>query len=120
MGVRNPKVVLVNRHEDADTIFRNDQQNNMGGHNNLATMVKNILAQNDLHIGLHRPNFVSAPGSQSLLKTLVNVEHIAHYLTEVGDITYNENLRMKYFPNSLTKKCLYLVYNILTTFHSQL
>ena len=31
------------------------------------------------------------------------VEHIAHYLTEAGDIANNENLRMKHFPSSLTK-----------------
>ena len=31
------------------------------------------------------------------------VEHIARYLTEAGDIANNENLRMRYFPSSLTK-----------------
>jgi len=31
------------------------------------------------------------------------VEHIARYLMEAGDITNNENLKMKYFPSSLTK-----------------
>jgi hypothetical protein len=31
------------------------------------------------------------------------VEHITRYLTEVGDLANNENLKMKYFPNSLTK-----------------
>jgi len=31
------------------------------------------------------------------------VEHIAHYLTEAGDLANNENLRMKYFPSLLTK-----------------
>jgi hypothetical protein len=31
------------------------------------------------------------------------VEHIARYLTEAGDLANNENLWMKYFPNSLTK-----------------
>jgi len=31
------------------------------------------------------------------------VKHIARYLTEAGDITNNENLRMKYFPSCLTK-----------------
>ncbi|KEH15977.1 hypothetical protein MTR_0401s0010 [Medicago truncatula] len=31
------------------------------------------------------------------------VEHITRYLTEVSNIANNENLRMKYFPSSLTK-----------------
>jgi len=31
------------------------------------------------------------------------VEHIACYLTEAGDIANNMNLRMRYFPSSLTK-----------------
>jgi hypothetical protein len=44
------------------------------------------------------------------------VEHITRYLTEVGDLAKNENLKMKYFPNSLTKKSFYLVYNPSTTF----
>jgi len=45
------------------------------------------------------------------------VKHIAQYLMEAGDITNNENLKMKYFPTSLTKKCLYLVHNIASSFH---
>ena len=31
------------------------------------------------------------------------VEHVARYQTELGDLIVNEDLRMKYFPNSLTK-----------------
>jgi len=31
------------------------------------------------------------------------VEHFARYLTEAGDITNNENFKMKYFRTSLTK-----------------
>ena len=42
-------------------------------------------------------------------------EHIAHYLTEVGDITNNENFKMKYFPSSLTKNA----FTWLTTLPSQ-
>jgi hypothetical protein len=30
------------------------------------------------------------------------IEHIARYLTEAGDLANDENLRLKYFPNSLT------------------
>jgi hypothetical protein len=38
------------------------------------------------------------------------VKHIARYMTKAGDIANNENLRMKYFPSSLTKNAL--VYNV--------
>jgi len=72
-------------------------------------------------MGLHRPNFVSALSDYVLAEELPKgwkipkftkfggetnestVEYIARYLTEAGDIANNENLRMKYFPSSLTK-----------------
>lgn len=38
------------------------------------------------------------------------VEHVAKYHIEAGGITNNEPLEMKYFPNSLIKKCFNLVY----------
>lgn len=84
-------------------------------------MVKTILAQNSLNLGLHRPNFVSALSLYVLQTELSRewkipkftkfvgdiseyiVEHIARYLTKAEDIANNENLKMKYFPNSLTK-----------------
>jgi hypothetical protein len=94
------------------------------------------MAQNGLNIGLHRPNFVS-PLSEYVLQTELprgckipkfttfagdssesTVEHIARYLTEAGDIAKNENLRLIFFPNSLTKKCLYMVHHTCTAFHS--
>lgn len=31
------------------------------------------------------------------------VEHVVRYQTEAGDIMNNENFKVKYFPNSLTK-----------------
>jgi len=82
---------------------------------------KIFLAQSGLNLGLHRPNFVLVL-SEFVLQTELpigwkipmftkfawdsnesTVEHIAGYLTEVEDITNNENLMMKYFPNYLTK-----------------
>jgi hypothetical protein len=72
-------------------------------------------------MGLHRPNFVSALSDYVLTEELPKgwkipkftkfggetnestVEHISRYLTEASDIANNENLRMKYFPSSLTK-----------------
>jgi hypothetical protein len=117
----NPGVVLVNRNQNADEVIRNVQQNRFEGQNNLAHLVETILAQNGLNIGLHRPNFVSAL-SEYVLQTELprnwktpkftkfagdtsesTVEHIARYMVEAGNIADNENLRMKYFPNSLTK-----------------
>jgi hypothetical protein len=115
-----PEVVLVNRNQNADEVLRNVQHNDFG-QQNLANLVETILAQNGLNVGLHRPNFVS-PLSEFVMQTEIprgwktpkftkfagdttesTVEHIAWYLTEAGDIANNENLRMKYFPNSLTK-----------------
>ena len=87
----------------------------------LAKLVENIMAQNGLNVGLHRPNFAS-PLSEYVLQTELptgynipkfttfagdtsesTLKHIARYLTEAGDIANNENLRLKFFPNSLTK-----------------
>ncbi|KAK2415615.1 hypothetical protein QL285_038080 [Trifolium repens] len=118
---QNPGIVLVNRNQNADDVVRNVQNNNFAGQNNIANLVETILAQNGLNIGMHRPHFVSAL-SEYVLQTELprgwkipkftkfagdtsesTVEHIARYLTEVGDLANNENLRMKYFPNSLTK-----------------
>jgi hypothetical protein len=78
------------------------------------------MVQNGLNIGLHRPNFVS-PLSELVLQSKhprgykipkltkfaghtseSTVEHIARYLTEAGDLENFENLRLKFFPNSLT------------------
>ncbi|KAK2422492.1 hypothetical protein QL285_033024 [Trifolium repens] len=118
---QNPGIVLVNRNQNADDVVRNVQNNNFAGQNNIANLVETILAQNGLNIGMHRPHFVSAL-SEYVLQTELprgwkipkftkfagdtnesTVEHIARYLTEARDLANNENLRMKYFPSSLTK-----------------
>ncbi|XP_040864998.1 uncharacterized protein [Glycine max] len=117
----NPGIVLVNRNQNADEVIGNIQQNRFDRQNNLAQMVETILVQNGLNLGLHRPNFVS-PLSEYVLQTELprgvkipkftkfagetnesTVEHIARYLVEAGDLANNENLRMKFFPSSLTK-----------------
>jgi len=100
------EVILVGRNHDADEVVRNVQQQNFGAHNNIATLVENIMAQNGLKVGLHRPNFVS-PLSEYVLQTELprgykipkftsfaghtsesTVEHITRYLTE-ADIANN-------------------------------
>jgi len=115
------EVILVDRNHDADEVVRNVQQQNIGAHNNIVNLVENIMAQNGLKVGLHRPNFIS-PLLEYVLQTELPwgykipkfttfagdtsesiVEHIARYLTESGDIANNENLRLKFFPNSLKK-----------------
>jgi len=115
------EVILVDRNHDADEVVRNVQQQNIGAHNNITNLVENIMAQIGLNMGLHRPNFVSSL-SEYVLQTGLSrgckipkftmfagdtsestVEHITRYLTEAGDIANNENLRLKFFPNSLTK-----------------
>lgn len=62
LGRNDPDVVLVNRNQDADQVVRIVQQNKFffvyGGGDNIANMVEQILAQNGLNIGLHRPKFV--------------------------------------------------------------
>ncbi|KAK2410036.1 hypothetical protein QL285_045428 [Trifolium repens] len=57
------------------------------------------VLQTELPRGWKIPKFTKFAGDTSES----TVEHIARYLTEAGDLTNNENLRMKYFPNSLTK-----------------
>ena len=116
-----PEVILIDRNDNADEVVWNVQQQNIGVHNNIANLVENIMAQNGLNIGLHRPNFVSLLSELVLQSELSRgykiskftkfagdtnesiVEHIARYLTEAGDLANDENLRLKFFPNSLTK-----------------
>lgn len=58
VGQNEPKVVLVNRNQNKNELYKSVQQNNFGRKNNLAHMVETILAQNGFNTGLHRPNFV--------------------------------------------------------------
>jgi len=112
---------MVNRHQDADQVVMQARRNNYEGQNNIANVVETLLAHNSFNMGLHRPNFVSALSEYVLMSELPRnwkipkftkfagetnesaVEHIARYLIEAGDIENNENLKMKYFPSSLTK-----------------
>jgi len=63
-----PKTILVDRNDNVDEVVRNIQQQNIGVHKNIANLVENIMAQNGLNIGLHRPNFVS-PLSELVLQS---------------------------------------------------
>ncbi|XP_050914626.1 uncharacterized protein LOC127129500 [Lathyrus oleraceus] len=111
---------MVNRDQDADEVIHRVRQENMM-ENNITTMIERIIAQNGLNTGLRRPNYAS-PLSEYALQTELprgckipkftkfsgdtsesTIEHIARYMTEAGDLANSENLRMKYFPSSLTK-----------------
>ncbi|XP_050891299.1 uncharacterized protein LOC127096796 [Lathyrus oleraceus] len=111
---------MVNRNQDADEVIHRVRQENMM-ENNLTIMIERIMAQNGLNTGLRRPNYTS-PLSGYVLQTELprgckipkltkfsgdisesTIEHIARYMIEAGDLANSENLRMKYFPNSLTK-----------------
>ena len=125
-GVEEPRVIapevrIVNRNQNADEVVQHIQYQNMGLENNLAAMIERIMTQNGMNMGFRRPNFTS-PLSEYVLQTDLpprckvpkftkfsgdttesTVEHVARYLIEAGDISNNENLRIKYFPSSLTK-----------------
>src|SRR3954466_14556303 len=113
--------VIIRRRQDADQVLRNIQQDVNVGQNNISNVVEQILVQNGINVGLHRPNFVS-PLSGYIRQTELprcwkvpkftkfagetgesTVEHIARFQTEAGEIANNENLKMKYFPSSLIK-----------------
>ena len=65
----------------------------------IVSPLSEYVAMDELPKGWKIPKFTNFGGETNEY----TVEHIAHYLTEAGDITNNENLRMKYFPSSLTK-----------------
>jgi len=121
LGAQERVPILVQRNQDPDQIVRQAQQVNLEGQNNIANVVETLLTQNGFNLGLHRPNFVSPLPEYVTMEELPRgwkipkftmfggetnesiVEHIVCYLTEAGDIANNENLRMKFFPSSLTK-----------------
>ncbi|XP_058732987.1 uncharacterized protein LOC131604570 [Vicia villosa] len=92
----------------------------MATENNLTTLIERIMANNGLNIGLRCPNYTSLVADYILQIELPRgtkvskftkfsgdtsestVEHIAQYLTEASDLANSENLRIKYFPSSLT------------------
>ncbi|XP_058774624.1 uncharacterized protein LOC131648908 [Vicia villosa] len=116
-----PRVVMVNREQNADEIIHRVRRDNMATENNLTTLIERIMANNGLNTGLRRPNYTSHVADYILQTELPRgtkipkftkfsgdtsestVEHITRYLTETGDLANSENLRIKYFPSSLTK-----------------
>ncbi|XP_058783888.1 uncharacterized protein LOC131658632 [Vicia villosa] len=114
------RVVVVNRNQNADEVIHRVRQNNQL-ETNLTAMIERIMTQNGLNTRLRRPNYTS-PLSDYVLQTELprgrkvpkftkfsgdttesTTEHIARYMTDARDLANNEDLRMKYFPSSLTK-----------------
>ncbi|XP_058758287.1 uncharacterized protein LOC131631508 [Vicia villosa] len=118
---QQPRVVVVGRDEHPDEVVHRVRRDNLATENSLTAMIERIMANNGLNTGLRRPNYTS-PIPEYIMQielprgTMVpkftkfsgdtsesKVEHIARYLTEAGDLAGNEDLRIKYFPSSLTK-----------------
>ncbi|XP_050878493.1 uncharacterized protein LOC127082302 [Lathyrus oleraceus] len=112
---------MVNRHQNADEVVQQIRRDDMAANNNLETMVERIMMRNGVDVGLHRPNYTS-PLSEYVLQSESSarwkvpkftqfsgdtsestIEHMARYLIEAWEIANNENLRIKYFPSSLTR-----------------
>ena len=62
---------------------------------NYTSPLSEYIQQTELPRGWKVPKFTKFSGDTSES----TIEHIARYLTEVGDIANNENLRIKYFPS---------------------
>ncbi|XP_058746464.1 uncharacterized protein LOC131619378 [Vicia villosa] len=111
---------MVDRNQNADEVIHRVRQNNQM-ESNLTAMIERIMAQNGLNTGLRRPNYTSRLSDYVLQTELSRgrkipkfikfsgdtsestTEHIVRYMIEAGDLANNEDLRMKYFPSSLTK-----------------
>ena len=64
-----------------------------------ASPFPDFVLQTELPRGWKLPKFTKFSGDVEES----TVEHIARYQTELGDLVNNEDFRLKYFPNSLTK-----------------
>ncbi|XP_058762736.1 uncharacterized protein LOC131636100 [Vicia villosa] len=112
---------MVDRNQNADEMIHMVRNDNIMIENNLTAIVERIMTQNGLNTGFRRPNYTS-PIANFIVQTELprgakvpkftkfagdtsesTVGHIARYLTEAGDLANDENLRIKYFPSSLTK-----------------
>lgn len=66
---------------------------------NYTSPLAEYVLQTDAPLRTKIPKFTKFAGDT----TESTVEHVARYLIEAGDMSNNENLRMKFFPSSLTK-----------------
>ncbi|XP_050896651.1 uncharacterized protein LOC127103431 [Lathyrus oleraceus] len=118
---RSPPMVLVNRNQDPDQEVQQVRHDAAMWEQNLEAIVERIIVRNRVSPCLQRPTY-SSPLPDFVLQTKLprgwkvpkfttfagdtkesTVEHMARYQTEAGDIANNEDLKLKYFPSSLTK-----------------
>ncbi|CAJ2652868.1 unnamed protein product [Trifolium pratense] len=66
---------------------------------NFISPLSEYVLQTELPRGWKIPKFTKFAGDT----TESTVEHVARFFAEAGNLADNENLRLKYFPNSLTK-----------------
>ncbi|XP_050897674.1 uncharacterized protein LOC127104533 [Lathyrus oleraceus] len=118
---REPRVLMVNRNQNVDDIIWQVRHDDVAADNNLAAIVERIMVRNGVNFGLRTPDYTSPLAEYVLqtdapLRTKIPkftkfvrdtteyiIEHVARYLIEAGDMSNNENLRMKFFPSSITK-----------------
>ena len=130
----DPPRVLVHRHQEADQIVDQIRQEDLAVENNLTTIIERIMARNGMNTALQRPTY-SSPLSEYILQTEnprgwkipkytkfggesgeSTVEHIARYLTEFGDMSNNENLRVKHFSLFPYEGSFHVVYHFASKF----
>ncbi|XP_050919037.1 uncharacterized protein LOC127136533 [Lathyrus oleraceus] len=118
---RRSPMVIVNRNQDPDQVVRQIRHEAAVGEQNLEAIVERIIVKNGISPCLQRPTYYS-PLPDFVLQTELPrgwkvpkltkfardteesiVEHVAMYQTEAGDIENNEDLKLKYFPSSLTQ-----------------
>lgn len=114
-------MIMVNRNQDPDQVVRQVRHDAAIREQNLEPIVEMIIVINGVSPCLQRPTYSSSLPDFVLQTDLPRgwkfakftkfagdtkesiVEHVARYQTEAGDIANNEDLKLKYFPSSLTK-----------------
>ncbi|RYR04784.1 hypothetical protein Ahy_B06g084559 isoform B [Arachis hypogaea] len=117
----NPHV--VSRGQNADDFLARLRANHGGKRYQVTRIVEEVLNQVGLNVGfMNQPHFVSVfpqvvqmaevPRGVKNPKIITKfarevgestTEHVARYLVEIGNLANDENLKMKFFPFSLTK-----------------
>ncbi|XP_016178973.1 uncharacterized protein LOC107621468 [Arachis ipaensis] len=112
----NPRI--VHRHENADNVLHG-----LRDRYQVTRIIEEVLNRVGLNVGfMNQPHFVSAfPQVVKMVEVLREVknpkiitkfagevgesttEYVACYLVEIGNLANDENLKMKFFPSSLTK-----------------
>ncbi|XP_050875377.1 uncharacterized protein LOC127079003 [Lathyrus oleraceus] len=114
-------MVLVNRNQDPNQVVQQVRHDSTVGEQDLEAIIERIIVRNEVSSCLQRPTY-SSPLPDFVLQTELprgwkvpkfskfagdseesTIEHVARYQTEAGDIANNEDLKLKYFPSSLTK-----------------